>query len=554
MTRLIFILVILLAGCGSPERFDVLIRNGRICDGSGSPIFVADIGIKADTIAFIGDLKKQKGKTEVNATGLIVAPGFINMLSWANESLIEDGRSQSDIRQGVTLEVMGEGVSMGPLNAKMKEKMKNDQGDIRYEIAWTTLGEYLQFLERRGVSTNIASFVGATTLRVYMMGYQDRHPTVQELDSMKILLSEAMEEGALGLSSALQYVPASFATTDELIALCKVAARYDGMYISHLRDEGDRLLTSMDEFIRIASESNTRAEVYHLKQSGRSSWSLIDEVIRKVDSARTAGLQITADMYNYVASWTGFDIIMPTWVQEGGYHEWAKRLADPMIRERVGEDIHQSILQKTGSAEKILITGFNNDSLKYLTGKTLGEIARMRKKSPEETVMDLVIQDGSRVGVVYFSMSEHNVKRQIALPWMSFCSDAESGGTSGVFLKSGTHPRAYGNFAKLLGIYVREEKVIPLEEAIRKLTSLPASNLKIRKRGALKKGYYADVVIFDPEKIKDNATFEKPRQYATGMLHVFVNGIQVIRNGEHTGAKPGRLVRGPGWKGYGEHE
>lgn len=554
MTRLIFLLVILLAGCRSQEKYDVLIRNGRICDGSGSPVFVADIGIKADTIAFIGDLKKQKGKTEVIATGLIVAPGFINMLSWANESLIEDGRSQSDIRQGVTLEVLGEGVSMGPLNAKMKEEMKNDQGDIKYEIAWTTLGEYLEFLERRGVSTNIASFIGATTLREYMLGYQDRPPTIQELDSMKVLLSQAMEEGALGLSSALQYVPAGFASMDELIDLCKVASKYNGMYISHLRDESEMLLTGIDELISIASATGITTEIYHLKQSGQSSWKLIDDAIRKIDSARSAGLQITADMYNYVASWTGFDIIMPNWVQEGGYDEWAKRLSDPVIREKIRKDIHQAILQKTGSAEKILITGFDNDSLKYLTGKTLAEIARMKKKSPEETVMDLVIQDGSRVGVVYFSMSEENIKRQIALPWMSFCSDAESGGTEGVFLKSGTHPRAYGNFARLLGKYVREEKVIPLEEAIRKLTCLPASNLKIRKRGSLKNGYYADLVIFDPDLIKDNATFENPRQYATGMVHVFVNGIQVIKNGEHTGAKPGRIVRGPGWSGYGKRD
>lgn len=548
MAVVLFVLLIIIAGCSSHDKYDVLIRNGKICDGTGAPLFVADIGIKADRIAYIGDLRNEKGNTEIDADGLVVAPGFINMLSWANESLIEDGLSQSDIRQGVTLEVLGEGVSMGPLNEAMKMNMKNEQGDIKYDVAWTSLGEYLEFLEKRGVSTNIASFIGATTLREYFIGYQDRPPSSEELDSMKILLAQAMEEGALGLSSALQYVPASFASKDELISLCNVAAQYNGMYISHVRDEGEGLLSSLDEFITIASESGIRAEIYHLKQSGRSSWSLIDDAIRKIDSARTAGLQITADMYNYVASWTGFDIIMPGWVQEGGYEEWAKRLSDPEVRKKIAQDIRQSILQKTGSAEKILITGFNNDSLKYLTGKTLAEIARMRKKSPEETVMDLVIQDGSRVSVVYFSMSEDNVKRQIALPWMTFCSDAESGGTEGVFLKSGTHPRAYGNFARLLGKYVREEKVIPLEEAIRRLTSLPASNLSISKRGSLKAGYYADVVIFDPDKIRDNATFEKPRQYATGVVHVFVNGVPVIKNGEHTGAKPGRVVRGPGWK------
>jgi N-acyl-D-amino-acid deacylase len=470
------------------------------------------------------------------------------MLSWANESLLEDGRSQSDIRQGVTLEVLGEGVSMGPLNDRMKAEMKNGQTAIQYEITWTTLGEYLDHLADRGISPNVTSFVGATTLREYLMGYEDRAPTPQELDSMRLLLRQAMEEGAVGLSSALQYVPASFASTDEMISLCKEAARYDGLYISHLRDEGEALLPSLDEFLRVASESGIRAEIYHLKQSGRSSWTLIDPVIGKIDSARSAGMQITADMYNYVASWTGFDILMPAWVQEGGFASWVGRLADPSIRAEVGRFIRRSILQKTGSADNILITGLRNDSLKYLTGKTLADIARMRKKSPEETVMDLVIQDGSRVSVVYFSMSEDNVKRQIALPWMTFCSDAESGGTEGVFLKSGTHPRAYGNFARLLGKYVREEKVISLEEAVRRLTSLPASNLKISRRGSLKTGYYADVVIFDPDKIRDNATFEKPRQYATGVVHVLVNGVPVIKNGEHTGARPGRVVRGPGWK------
>jgi N-acyl-D-amino-acid deacylase len=548
MATLLFALLILIAGCRPYDKYDVLIRNGRICDGTGATLFIADLGIIADSIAYIGDLRNEKGTTEIDAAGLVVAPGFINMLSWANESLLEDGRSQSDIRQGVTLEVLGEGVSMGPLNDRMKAEMKNGQTAIQYEITWTTLGEYLDHLADRGISPNVTSFVGATTLREYLMGYEDRAPTPQELDSMRLLLRQAMEEGAVGLSSALQYVPASFASTDEMISLCKEAARYDGLYISHLRDEGEALLPSLDEFLRVASESGIRAEIYHLKQSGRSSWTLIDPVIGKIDSARSAGMQITADMYNYVASWTGFDILMPAWVQEGGFASWVGRLADPSIRAEVGRFIRRSILQKTGSADNILITGLRNDSLKYLTGKTLADIARMRKKSPEETVMDLVIQDGSRVSVVYFSMSEDNVKRQIALPWMTFCSDAESGGTEGVFLKSGTHPRAYGNFARLLGKYVREEKVISLEEAVRRLTSLPASNLKISRRGSLKTGYYADVVIFDPDKIRDNATFEKPRQYATGVVHVLVNGVPVIKNGEHTGARPGRVVRGPGWK------
>lgn len=550
MRNFIFSILIILsfAGCRDSFEFDVVIRNGLIYDGTGSPAFIADVGINKDTIAVIGKLKNAKGIIEIDAKNLAVAPGFINMLSWANESLIEDGRSQSDIRQGVTLEILGEGDSMGPLNESMKQDMKNSQSDIKYDVEWTTLGEYLEFLEKKGVSTNITSFVGAATLRIYAVGYDDRAPSVPELDTMKFLLRQAMEEGAVGLSSALQYVPASFATSRELTELCKEVVKYDGMYISHVRDEGDSLLPSIDELISTAKDAGIRAEIYHLKQSGQSSWGLLDEVIRKVDSARNEGINITADMYNYIASYTGFDIIIPDWVEEGGMEKFVKRLKDPSVRKKIKQDIANAIEQRTGSADKVLIIGFRNDSLKYLAGKTLEEIARIRNKSPEEAVMDLVIDDHSRVEVVYFSMSEENLKRQIALPWMSFCSDAGSYAPEGVFIKSGTHPRAYGSFARLLGKYVRDERVIPLEEAIRKLTSLPASNLKIKKRGELRIGYYADVVVFDPLTIKDNATFENPHQYASGVLHVLVNGIQVIKDGEHTGAKPGRFVKGPGWK------
>jgi N-acyl-D-amino-acid deacylase len=444
--------------------------------------------------------------------------------------------------------VLGEGESWGPLNDKMKQEMKKAQGDIKYDIKWTTLGEYLDYLEKKGISTNIASFIGTSTVRVYTIGYENRQPTETEMDSMKLLVRQAMEEGAVGVSSALGYVPALFAGPEELTALAKETARYDGMYISHIRDEGDDLLNSLDEVINVAKEANIRAEVYHLKQVGEPNWWKLDDVIKKIDSARSAGLNITADMYNYTASSTGFDIIMPAWVQEGGFEEWVKRLRDPLIREKIRPEVLNLIMRKTGSAAKVLLVGFDNDTLKYLTGKTLAEVAEMRKKSPEETVMDLVIQDGSRVGVVYFSMSEDNVRKQITLPWMSFCSDGTSSAPEGVFLKSSTHPRAYGNFARLLGKYVREEKVISLEEAVHKLTALPAGNLKIKRRGAIKEGYYADLAIFDPGKIEDHATFEKPQQYATGMIHVFVNGVQVIKEGEHTGATPGRVVRGPGWK------
>jgi len=546
--KVFLVMLLISAGCSSPAHYDVLIKNARITDGSGSPSYMGDVGINADTIAAIGDLARAKGGVEIDAGGMVVAPGFINMLSWAVESLIEDGRSQGDIRQGVTLEVMGEGDSWGPLNEKMKKDLIAMQGDIKYDISWTTLGEYLEYLEKKGVSTNIASFVGTSTLRIHTIGYENRPPTPAELDSMKLLVRQAMEEGAVGVSSALEYVPASFAQPEELIELCKVASEYNGMYISHLRNEGERLLECIDELIRVSIEANIRSEIYHFKQVGISNWHLLDKATQKIDSARSAGLAITADMYNYIASSTGFDIIMPDWVQEGGLNKWIERLKDPDVRKVVGQYIYDGIMKKNGSFDKVLVIGFNNDSLKYLTGKTLSEIAAIKGTSPQETVMDLVIQDASRVSVVYFSMSEDNVRKQIALPWMAFGSDGMSLATEGVFLKSSTHPRAYGNFARLLGKYVREEKIIPLEEAVYRLTSFPAGNLKIDRRGALKTGYYADLVIFDPEKIQDHATFDNPHQYSTGMQHVFVNGVQVLKDGEHTGATPGRFVRGPGWK------
>ena len=549
MKNILFLIlsVILVTTCSVRPRFDVVIKNGTIIDGSGSQRYKADIGIVGDSIAEIGKIENSKGKILIDASGLIVAPGFINMLSWANESLIADGRSQSDIRQGVTLEVLGEGESMGPLNEKMKKNMKEAEGDIKYEITWKTLGQYLEFLEKKGISTNVASFLGAATPRIYMIGYKNRKPSVNELDSMKLLVRQAMEEGALGVSSALEYVPACFASTGELIELCREAAKYNGMYISHIRDEGDDIFPSLDELIKIAKEAGIRSEVYHLKQVGVSNWNKIDEVIQKIDSARSKGIYVTADMYNYVASSTGLDIIMPAWVQEGGTDEWVKRLSDPAVRKKIAPEIRKAILNKTGSAEKVLLIGFKNDSLKYLTGKSLAQIAVIRKKSPEETAMDLVMNDKSGASVVYFSMSEENVKKQIALPWVSFCSDAGSYSPEGVFLKSSTHPRAYGNFARLLGRYVRDEKVISLEEAVHKLSGLPAYNLRIQKRGLIRKGYFADLAIFDATKISDHATFENPRQFSTGVVHVFVNGAQVLRDGEHTGLMPGRFIKGPGF-------
>jgi len=552
--KLLLLLAIAISSCSSPTTYDILIKNGTIADGSGNPTYVGSVAINADTIAAIGELKNAKGNLEIDATGLVVAPGFINMLSWATESLIEDGKSQGDIRQGVTLEVFGEGWSMGPLSEKMKQEMPTSQGDIKYDIDWSTLDEYLQSLVKRGISPNVASFIGATTVRINHIGYEDRAPTDEEMESMKAMVRQAMEDGALGVGSSLIYAPAFYSSTEELIELCKVASEYDGMYISHMRSEGNRLLESIDELMRIANEANIRAEIYHLKMSGKENWNKYDDVVKKIDSARAAGLHITTDMYTYVAGATGLDASMPPWVQEGGYEMWSERLRDPAIRKKVLEEMRtptdewENLMLAAGTPDNLLLVGFENDSLRHYTGKTLTEVAKIHGKSPEETAMDLVVADGSRVGTVYFLMTEDNVKKQVALPYMSFGSDAGSMAPEGVFMNSSTHPRAYGNFARVLGKYVRDENVISIEEAVRKLTSLPASNLKINKRGSLTEGYFADLAIFNPDTIQDHATFAEPHQYSTGMVHVFVNGQQVLKDGEHTGATPGQVVRGPGYK------
>tara|TARA_B110001454_G_scaffold6927_1_gene6507 strand:- start:951 stop:2600 length:1650 start_codon:yes stop_codon:yes gene_type:complete len=546
---------LLISSCSSHKDYDILIKNGTIADGSGNPPYIGSVGINADTIAAVGKLKAT-GRLEIDATDLVVAPGFINMLSWATESLIQNGRSESDIMQGVTLEVFGEGWSMGPLNKNLKKELQlpTAQGDIKYDIDWNTLDEYLQSLVRRGISPNVASFIGATTVRINHIGYENRAPTAEELTSMKQMVKEAMEDGALGVGSSLIYAPAFYSSTEELIELSKVASEYNGLYISHMRSEGNRLLQGVDELITIANEADIRAEIYHLKMSGKENWNKYDEVVKKIDSARTSGLSITTNMYTYIAGATGLDASMPPWVQEGGYEKWAERLQDSKIRRRVLKEMTnptdewENLMYSAGTPDNLLLVGFENDSLRHYTGKTLTQVAKIHGKSPEETAMDLVIADGSRVGTVYFLMSEENIKKQVALPYMSFGSDASSLSPEGVFLNSSTHPRAYGNFSRLLGKYVRDEQIISIEEAVRKLTSLPASNLKIKKRGSLSKGYFADLAIFNPETIQDHATFAKPHQLSTGMIHVFVNGEQVLKNGKHTGAKPGRVVRGPGYK------
>jgi N-acyl-D-amino-acid deacylase len=547
---LLAILSMTAAACSSSPEYDLVIRDGTIYDGSGNAPVHGDVAITGDTIVAVGDIGGGSGRTEIDATGLTVTPGFINMLSWAGTRLLADGRSQSDIRQGVTLEVFGEGESGGPLNDRMKAEILDQQSDIKYPIEWTTLAEYLDHLVRKGVSPNVASFVGATTVREHVIGQDDRDPTPAELDAMRTLVDTAMREGALGVGSSLIYAPGFYAKTPELIELVEVAASHGGMYISHMRSEGNRLLEAIDELITIAREAGARAEIYHLKAAGRENWGKLDAAIQKVEAARASGLEITADMYTYTAGSTGLDAAMPPWVQAGGYTAWADRLRDPAIRRRVLREMATPTndwenLYLAAGAEGTLLVGFRNDVLKPLTGKTLAAVARERGKSPEDTAIDLVIEDGSRVQVVYFLMSEDNIRKQMALPWMSFGSDAGSMAPEGVFLRSSTHPRAYGNFARVIGRYTRDG-VLTLQEAVRKLTSQPARVLRIEKRGTLAPGFFADVAVFDPATVEDHATYERPHQYSTGMVHVLVNGVPVLSNGEHTGATPGRVVYGPG--------
>jgi N-acyl-D-amino-acid deacylase len=545
----------LLAGCAAvvpPPHYDTILRGGTVVDGSGGAPFTGDVAIRDDRIAAVAPHVDGAATREIDARGLAVAPGFVNMLSWADEALIVDPRSESDIRQGVTLEVMGEGNSFGPWTEEMKARERARQADIKYPIQWTSLGDYLSFLEKKGVSANVASFVGATTVRVHELGEGDVQPTPEQLDRMRGLVREAMNEGAMGVGSSLIYAPASFARTPELTALVAEAGKCGGMYISHIRDEGPKLLEAIDELTRIAADAHAPAEIYHYKQSGRENWGKLEAANARVEAARARGLRITADMYTYAASSTGLDAAMPTWVQAGGVEKWVERLRDPAIRARVlaemrGPEAGENTKIVVHEPEKVLLLGFKTDKMKALTGKTLAEVARTRGKTPEETAMDLVVEDGTRIQVAYFSMSEDNVRREVALPWMSFGSDASSQAPEGVFLKSSTHPRAYGNFARLLGKYVREEKALSLQEAVRRLAALPAENLGIRDRGTLMPGKLADVVAFDPAAIRDTATFEKPQSYAVGMRHVFVNGVPVLRDGEHTGAMPGRFVHGPGW-------
>ena len=539
-------------GAAQPQSFDLIVRNGIVYDGTGAPGVRADVGIRGDRVAAVRDLSGASAKAEIDASGHAVAPGFINMLSWSTESLLIDGRSQGEIRQGVTTQIFGEGFSMGPLTDAMKRRMVEQMGDLKFDITWTTLAEYLRQMERRGVSQNVASFLGATTVREHVIGLADRKPTGAELDAMREIVRREMEAGALGIGSSLIYAPAFYASTEELIELCKVAAKYRGKYISHVRSEGNRLVEAIEELIRISREAKIPAEVYHLKAAGEANWPKMERVVALIEEARRSGLRITANMYTYTAGATGLDAAMPPWVLDGGYEEAFKRLRDPQTRKKIATAIRtpsrdwENLYLAAGSPERVLLVEFKSEALKPLTGKTLAEVARRRGEDPVDTIMNLVVEDRSRVGTVYFMMSEENLTRQIRLPWVSFGSDAASMAPEPPFTKSGAHPRAYGNFARLLGKYVRDDKVLTLADAIHRLTGLPAANLELEQRGSLAAGAFADVVVFDPARVADRATFEAPHQYAVGVRDVLVNGAVVLRNGDHTNARPGRALWGRG--------
>jgi len=550
---LLFILLISLISCKRTRTYDTIIRDGLIYDGNGGEPYQADIAIDADTIAFLGDLKNSRSNNEINAEGKVVSPGFINMLSHSEESLIQDGRSQSDLRQGVTLEVFGEG-SMGPLNEKMKKQLSDGQRDIKYPVAWNTLGEYMSWLEKKGISCNIASFVGTGTVRQYVIGEDDIAPTANQLDHMKLLIDQAMEEGAMGITNALIYPPDFFAKTEELVPLAREAAKYGGLYTSHIRSEGSKLFEAVQELISISKQTGIRVEIYHLKEAGKDNWWKLDSLIKLVEKARKENVPVTANMYTYNRSATGLTASFPPTLQDGGFDKLWKKLQDKKIREQMRKAMNtnatdwENTYYQAGGAQGVLLIGFKKDSLRKYIGKTLAEVAAIRGRSAEETAMDLIVEDSTRIEVVYSSMDENNVRKEVAIPWVSFGSDEASSAPEGVFLLSSAHPRAYGTFARVLAKFVRDDKIFSLQQAIYQLSKLPATNLKLERRGELKPGNYADIVLFDPKLVQDHATYDKPLQYATGISDVLANGVQVIKNGEHTGATPGRFIKGPGFR------
>jgi N-acyl-D-amino-acid deacylase len=538
-----------------PPAYDVVIRGGTIYDGSGSAPFVGDVAIRAERIAYVGPQAPGRSAEEFSARGKAVAPGFVNMLAHPEESLLQDGRALSDLRQGVTLEVLGED-SMGPLSADMKRLGRERQADIKYDIDWTTLGEYLTRLEKRGIAPNVASYVGAGTVRTYVLGERDVQPSTEQLAAMRVLVHQALEEGAIGITTALIYSPNGYAKTPELIALAQESARCGGIYSVHMRSEGNRLLEAVQETVDIARASGAPAEIYHLKQAGKRNWDKLDALIKAVEAARASGVRITADMYVYTAGATGLDAAMPPWVQDGGLEAWIAHMKDPATRARLIADMRNPAsdwenLMLAAGPDGMLLLAFKNPALKALTGKTLAAVAKARGVSAQDAAIDLVIEDGSRVGVAYFLMSDDNIRREVALPWVSFDSDADAPAPEGVFLKSSRHPRTYGNFARVLAHYVREQKVLTLPQAIHKLAALPAATLSLSERGLLRQGFFADVVVFDPAKVQDHSTYQRPQQLATGVGDVWINGVRALRHEVATGAASGRAVRGRAWTGAG---
>jgi len=549
----VLILALLTANEVRAENYDVLIRNGNIYDGTGAPPYQADIAVKGDQVVGIGDFEHQSAELEIDATGLAVAPGFFNLLSHAHLSLLTDGRAMSDVFQGITFEVLSE-ASLSPLTDATAEFWAQLFSEEDVELDWRTVGDYLEKVENSGVAPNFGMFVSAATVRINVLGMDDVDPTPEQLEKMKAMVGQAMRDGALGLTTALIYAPGTYAETEELIELARVAGQYGGIYTAHMRSEANQLIEAIDETLRIGQEAGLPVKIHHLKAGGKPNWEKMDVAIAKINALRAQGVPVTADMYTYVAGATGLDASMPTWVQAGGYEKWAERLQDPEIRARVKAEMAVNAedwenLGFLAGPDGMILVGFENPELKdkYM-GKTLAEIASSRGQDYRDTIIDLVIEDGSRVGTVYFLMSEENLAKQIRQPWVMFGSDADAPAAEGKTLEEGAHPRTYGNTARLLGKYVREEQIITLQEAVRRLTLLPAETLSIPARGRLAPGYFADVAIFDPALVGDHSTFNKPHQYSSGMIYVLVNGIPVVSQGEHTGATPGRAVHGPGYQ------
>lgn len=540
---------------GKAPEYDLIIRNGTIYDGSGRLPFEGDVAVKGDRIVRVGPRLPGNAARVIDATGNAIAPGFINAFSHATYSLVTDPLAEADLRQGVTLEILGEGDSPGPFNAEQAAQLRRH---VPIPFEWRTLGEYLAALEKRGTAVNFAAWVGATTVRANVLGIADVKPTPDQLIKMRALVRRAMEEGALGLSTALIYVPGSFADTEELAALASEAGRCGGIYVSHMRSEGDHFLEALDELIEIARRSGAPAETFHIKVGAPGNWPKMATALARIRAARAAGVRITANMYPYSASSTGMTASLPPWVQQGGEDAMRIRLKNPMIRSRVIAEMRdpapswENVMNGAGGAKGVVLSSFRNEKLRHFTGKTLAEVAALRGVSAEEAALQLIEEEHGKLYVFYFTMNEDNLRMQVREPYVSFGSDASAMTITPEAMRSGQHPRGFGTFARIFARYVRDEKLLTVQEAVRRLTSLPAANYSLPDRGWLKPGYLADIVVFDPAKIQDRATYRQPFSYAIGVSDVIVNGVPALANGEPTGARAGRFVRGRAWTGRSE--